>query len=185
MPQVLLLLACGCSRSAPPSSNALPTEPEKHPDAKSPSVFPHRYGGAEFVAPAGWSIEEVQGVFLILCPTIEADWQANISVEARADAEVRNLKAALDALIREIQKRKADFREIERAVARHANGFEFARVEYTCRESGGVELTEWEMIIQGSGKKRLFILASSASSVWQKYRPIFEDFLQSAKLVNR
>jgi len=134
------------------------------------------------MVPLGWSIEYVQGMVLMLSPTVEADWQANISVEARSDREFRDLDEALNSIAQELRDRKAEFQELDRIVTTHPSGFHFARLGYTCREAGGTALTEWEIVAQERGEKRFFILFSTATELRQKYDPIFDSFLESFTL---
>jgi hypothetical protein len=55
-----------------------------------------------------------------------------------------------------------------------------ATLEYTCANQG-TALTEWEIVIETDSKKRLFVLASSASAAWAKYQPVFQRFVASLK----
>jgi len=178
----LLPVTFACSRSAPPPVPASGGKPTATSMAAASEPPPYEYAGLQFVTPTGWSVEQVQGFVLILSPTVEANWQANISVEARSDPEARSLDAAVDSIAGQLRVRKAGFQELGRVVKTHPSGFQFARIEYTCREAGGTALTEWEVIIQAHGDARYFVLCSASTVLLDKYAPIFENFFKSIRL---
>jgi hypothetical protein len=115
-----------------------------------------------------------------MAPEIENDWQANLFLEFRKDAGGRTLEHALADVVPNLKDRKKQFREVSRKVEQHSGGFQVATLEYTCTDQG-TALTEWEIVIEADGKRRLFVLASSASASWAKDQPVFQKFVGSLK----
>lgn len=163
----------GCSKPPPATPN------KAH--AQAPSKAMYRMDDIQFELPRDWNAENIAGGLLVLAPTIEAGWQANIFLETRRDPENRSLEVALADLITGLRNSKSKFRETQRSSQESAAGLRFAVVEYTCQDAV-TSLTEWEIIISLSGQKRLFILASSSSALWEKYQPVFEAFADSLKV---
>ncbi len=163
----------GCSSSTTPEGADL--------SRKAESLSRQKFGGVEFVMPAGWTKESVGDGLLLTTPEIKNNWQANLFLEVREDAKSRPLEQALADLVPNLKERKESFREVSRKVENHSIGFRFGRIEYTCSEKGGTALTEWEIVIELDGKKRLFVLASSASAAWDKYQPLFQEFVASLR----
>jgi hypothetical protein len=169
----LLTGMVGCSQSA------IPPNRDSHDHAKGGrTLASHHYGGVAFAPPKGWTMEEVQGGLLIISPTIEANWQANLFLQVRQDNENRSLDEAMAEYIRNLKSQKHQFRDVNRAVENHLNGFRFGRIDYTCVQQE-TELRQCEWLIELEGTKRLFVFASSASSLWPKYQPIFREFIDS------
>lgn len=162
----VMLAACSRSPVTPPKKAA----PQAAPKAM------HRIDDIQFEPPGGWSTERIAGGVLILAPTIEAGWQANIFLELRRAPQDRSLEAALADNIAGLREAKSQFREIRRSVEETGAGLQYAIVEYTSKNED-TSLTEWEMIVPLSGQKRLFILASSASALREKYHPAFAAFV--------
>ncbi|MCE9591653.1 MAG: hypothetical protein K8S99_14145 [Planctomycetes bacterium] len=138
------------------------------------------FGGMVFTPPPGWSVEDAQGGLLILARQPEAGWQANLFLEAGAETALRSLEQSLDDYVANLAARRRQFREVGRMIVNHPYGFRFARVEYTCVDDA-VALTQWELIIELDGDQRLFVLASSASALWDKYRPAFQGVVDSLR----
>jgi len=155
--------------------------PEKSTDAlKSDSVPRQKFGAFEFVLPNGWTKENASGGLLLMAPEIENNWQANLFLECRDDPEGRPMEQALADVVPNLKDRKKQFREVSRKVEKHLGGFQTAILEYTCADQG-TALTEWEIVIDAGDKKRLFVLASSATASWAKYQPVFQRFVESLK----
>ena len=165
----LLAALVGCSSC---------TSPEKA--GEGDSVPRQKFGAFEFELPDRWTKEDAAGGLLLMAPEIENDWQANLFLEFRKDAGGRTLEQALADVVPNLKDRKKQFREVSRKVERHSGGFQVATLEYTCTDQG-TALTEWEIVIEADGKRRLFVLASSASASWAKYQPVFQKFVGSLK----
>lgn len=162
----------GCSGPARPSGT------RDVPTADAPA--PQQFAGVAFVAPPGWSSERLEGGLLLLAPEIEAGWQANLFLELREDEEARSLEEGMADLVPNLEARKQHFQEISRRIERQPGGLRFGRIKYTCANQG-TALTEWEVIIPLEGRKRLFVLASSASARWSRYQPAFQQFIESLR----
>ena len=150
----------GCSSSS--SNDKVGEAPE---DA---SASRQDFGPFEFVLPKGWTKENAAGGLLLMAPEIENNWQANLFLEFRDDPEERTVEQALADVVPNLRDRKKRFREVSRKAEMHPGGFQIATSEYTCADEGAA-LTEWEIVIRADTKKRLFVLASSASASWAKY----------------
>lgn len=161
-------------------SKPLATSPAPAPSPTKPKAI-YAMDEVRFELPSKWTAEDVQGGVLLLAPTIEADWQANMFLEIRGDLNQRPLEAALADYVSSLRNSKSGFRELQRSLGKTADGLQYALVEYEC-QSQGAALTQREIILPVNERKRLFILASSASSLWDKYRPIFDAFLGSLTL---
>jgi hypothetical protein len=133
-----------------------------------------------FTPPGAWSVEDIakQSGVLILAPSVEANWQANIFLELREDKENRALDRALIDVSGNLKSRKSQYRELSRSVKKTARGVPYGLLEYS-HQNGGTELLEWEVIVPLQGTTRLFVLASTAKSVSPKYLPAFQAFLDS------
>lgn len=160
----------GCDRPAPP--------PPAPPDQADAPVDRRSYAGIDYVLPPGWTAEEAMGGVLLMSPTVEANWQANLFLERRADEEGRTLEQALDDLAPGLAQEKENFHEVARNVADHPNGFRYATLDYTST-SDGTPLNQRETILDLGGGARLFVLASAASSTQGTYGPVFQSFLDS------
>ena len=137
-----------------------------------------KFGAFEFMLPDSWMKENAGGGMLLMAPNIENNWQANLFLEFRDDTEGRTVDQALADVVANLKDRKKQFREVSRNVEKHSGGFQIGSLEYTCADQV-TPLTEWEIVIEASKKKRLFILASSASASWAKYQPVFQRFIAS------
>jgi hypothetical protein len=168
----LLAGILGCSSSS--SSQGAGDTP--NPD----SVPPEKLGAFEFVVPTGWTKENAGGGLLLMAPDIENNWQANLFLELREDADGRTLEQGLADLIPNLKNRNKQFHEVSRKVEKHSGGFQMGKIEYTCADQG-TTLTEWEIIVEVDSRKRLFVLASSASGSWTKYQPVFQSFVGSLR----
>jgi len=162
----------GCSSSTTPQNTA--GVPMGHSEQRQ------RFGGFEFTKPNGWTTEKAGGGQLLMAPDVENNWQANIFLEYRDDPEARSLEQALADVVPNLNERKKQFRELSRKVDKHAGGFQIGTLEYTCADQG-TALIEWEIIIDAGNRKRLFVLASSATASWAKYQPVFQRFVESLK----
>jgi hypothetical protein len=176
---VVVIVAAVLSLSG--CSDNTQTRAPASPQTKSISQ-PHisRFAGLEFAVPPGWSRNEASGGLLLLAPQIEDNWQANIFLEARLDREMRSLEQAFIDLVPNLTARKTQFVELGRKTDRLPGGFECGILEYSCAQQGAA-LREWQVIVVLPGGKRLFILASSPASRWDKYRPLFKSMLDSFK----
>jgi hypothetical protein len=166
----LLAALVGCSSSTSPG------KPANAP--KNDSVPRQKFGDFEYALPNGWTKENAGGGQLLMAPDIENHWQANLFLEYRDDPEGRPLKQTLADAVPNLKDRKKQFREVSRKVEERAGGFQIATLEYTCADQG-TALTEWEIVIDAGNKKRLFVLASSATASWAKYQPVFQKFVES------
>jgi hypothetical protein len=168
----LLAGLTGCSEQAIPSKVGHTQEPDAPPR--------QRFAGVELVVPSGWTSEQVGQGLLIMAPEIEAEWQANLLLEVRQDGEARSLEQALADLVPSLTARKQQFRESSRGVESSRSGLRYGRLQYTCAAQR-TKLTEWEIVIELEENKRLFVLASSATAVWGKYKPVFHSFVESLR----
>lgn len=168
----LLLALVGCSASSSPERAA--GVPKVDSDQRQ------KFGAFEFVLPDGWTKETAAGGVLLMAPDIENNWQANLFLEFRHDPEERTVEQMLTEVVPNLKDRKKQFREVSRKAEKHPEGFQMATLEYTCVDQG-TQLTEWEIVIEVESKKRLFVLASSASASWAKYQPVFQRFVGSLK----
>ncbi|MDR1190673.1 MAG: hypothetical protein LBK60_03275 [Verrucomicrobiales bacterium] len=148
--------------------------------AQTPSQI-LRDAGVMFTPPGAWAVEDLaklNGV-LMLAPSVEANWQANIFLELREDKENRTLERSLADVSGNLKSRKNQYRELSRSVKRTARGVPYALLEYSQHPNSGPELLEWEVIVPLQGTTRLFVYASTAKSVSPKYLPVFQAFLDS------
>ena len=149
--------------------------------ADAPSKAAHRLDNIQFELPRDWTTESAAGGLLALAPTIEAGWQANIFLEFRRDPDNRSLEVALADYISALRDSKSQFRETRRSFQESAAGLRYAVVEYTCQNEDP-SLIAWQIIVSLLGQKRLFVLASSSSALWEKYQPVFEAFADSLEI---
>ncbi len=162
-----------CSKPSPATlNNARPPAPSK---------LMRRMDDIQFELPRDWTTENAAGGLLALAPTIEAGWQANVFLEFRRDLKTRSLEVALKDYISGLRDSRVQFRESRRSFLESAAGLRYAVVEYTCQNEG-TSLTQREIIVSLSAQKRLFILASSSSAMWEKYQPIFEALADSLEV---
>jgi hypothetical protein len=138
------------------------------------------FGAFEFVLPNGWTKENALGGLLLMAPDIENNWQANLFLEFRDDPDGRTVEQTLADVVPNLKDRKKLFREVSRKVEKHSGGFQIATLEFTCADEGAA-LTEWEIVIRADSKRQLFVLASSASASWARYRPVFQRFVGSLR----
>jgi hypothetical protein len=168
---VLLMVAAGPT-----------TEPTTAPTTVEMDV--KRFSGIDIPYPKGWSARELSQLdgLLIICPTTDADWQANVFVELRPVAHKRSLSDSLDSLAKELKERKHGFVQLDKRIATHPRGFEYGVIDYTCKDVTGLALLEHEVILPLSGDRRLYLLFSTAEAVKEKYEPIFEQMLEALRV---
>jgi hypothetical protein len=163
-------LAIGCSK--------------RNPEAKSSSwqTYTAIQGGYSFQHPPTWLVEVIPDVngILVMCPTIEADWQANAFFELRSDSGNRSVAKMLEDLVLNLKKEKSGFALLSSDVFTHPSGLQAGRIEYT-HNSDGTKLYDCETVIVIEDNNILFVLTSTASSVKQKYDPIFLKMVDSIK----
>jgi hypothetical protein len=137
-----------------------------------------RFAGREFAVPPGWTTEQAAGGLLLMAPHPEGGWQANVFLESRQDQENRSLEQALADISPNLKARKQQFIELSRRIDKNPNGIQYGLLEYSCTDQG-TGLREWEVVIELANSKRLFVLASSSASLWDKYQPLFKSLLDS------
>lgn len=135
-------------------------------------------GGVSFSVPRNWTREDVSGGTLLMAPTTEKDWQANIFVEPRVDREHRTLEQAINDLVPNLKSRKVGFKELSRSIKRTSSGLEYALLEYS-HSSQGVPLVDSEAVVALPGNIRVFVLLSTEQSLRAKYGPVFDAFLEA------
>jgi hypothetical protein len=135
-----------------------------------------------FEAPRGWSVETLEdGSRLIMCPAEEAGWVANMHFEIRKDNGGRGLRTCIDDLIPNLAKQKANFKLLQKTILTHPKGFKYGLVEYQ-HDNGETALTDWEVLMPMGGNYLLFALASTASSLTEKYHPVFKEVLATVSI---
>jgi len=147
------------------------------PTVPQPSAT-QRFAGHEFAVPAGWTTEQTAGGLLLMATQVEDGWQANVFLEERVDREGRSLEQSLADLAPNLKARKPQFKEVSRKIDKLPGGIAYGLLEYSCTQQG-TSLREWEVVAKLEGGKRLFILASSSSSRWDKYQPLLRSLLGS------
>jgi hypothetical protein len=139
--------------------------------------------GISFSYPAEWTIEEIEdssGV-LLLCPTIEKDWQANVFFDLSIETTNRKLPQMVDELIPKLNKGKPNFSLLGTARGNLHKGLEYGKISYTCKQDH-TDLSEEEVLIPLGEDKLLFVLTSAEISLKQKYQPIFESIINSIEV---
>jgi len=161
-----ILIGCFKKMSSAPS-----TSWRKHTETKS---------GYFFEYPSSWSAEAVPNMngLLVMCPVVEADWQANVFFELRMDPDNRSVSKVLEDLIPNLAKQKTGFKLVTSSVTTHSSGLQSGRIEYT-HNSNGTELNDCETIILLEKGNLLFVLTSTASSVKRKYQPTLQKIVDS------
>lgn len=196
---LIVTLLLGCEKPAATPPQAPPPPPPRSPSAPSAPTPPapahaaaaaaaaattragrHEFGGLTFVPPAGWAVEQTDSGRLLTAPSVENDWHANIFLDLAVDNEVRALESAIDTLSKNHAKQQPRFREIGRTVGDHPSGRRFGRIEFAC-EREGTPVTQWEFVLELEGQNRLFVVASAATASWEKYRPVFQKFVDSLR----
>jgi hypothetical protein len=167
------IILSGCSDNSP----ATPTTNPQDGQTSVPSTK-QRFFGLEFAVPTGWTAEQASGGLLLMAPQVEDGWQANVFLEKRVDQDKRSLEQALDELATNLKARKVGFVESNRKVDMLPSRLEYGLLEYSCTQQGTL-LSEWEVIVILPSGERLFVLASSPSSRWNKYQPLFRSLLDS------
>jgi hypothetical protein len=170
---LLVLLLC---------SFAPTTEPSTAPSAVELDV--KRFNNMDIPYPKGWTARELSqlGGLLIICPATEADWQANVFVELRADGRKRSPSDALDVLEKELKERKHSFRLLDKRIADRNHSFEYGVIDYACKDVSGLDLAEHGVIIPLPGDRHLLLLFSTAEAAKEKYEPIFEQMLEALRV---
>ena len=167
---LLALLMCCAAPTTGPST--APTAVEL--DVK-------RFNNVDIPYPKDWSARELSqlGGLLLICPTTESDWQANVFVELRASGLKRSLSDSLDVLEKELKERKHGFKLSDRRIADRDHDYEYGVIDYTCKDVTGLTLAEHQVVIPLPGGKQLLLLFSTAESAKEKYEPIFEQMLEA------
>lgn len=160
-----------------------PTAIPAMPPEATPAPARQLFEGMDFVPPAGWSRELVDAGLLFVAPEIEGNWQGNLFLEVREDSEGRSLEQSLADIVPNLRTAKQHFQEVSRQIESRPSGLRLGRIEYTCTYEG-IGLTQWEVLVELDGKKRLFVLASSTTAHWDKYLPVFQSLIGSLR-VNR
>lgn len=151
----IILLACGSREVA---------KPKRYVDASR---------GIQFEYPADWTVEDLreQNVLLLSSPVVEKNWQTNIFIELRTDADSatpHERRAA--ALADNLSRQKNGFRLQSMKNFTHPSGVPAAELIYT-HDSQGVALTEREILLWLTPGKVLFVTGSAVTSLWTKYEP--------------
>jgi len=164
------VLATGCSK--------------RKPESKSDSwrKYTVSQGGYSFEYPPTWSVEAIPDAngLLVMCPTVEADWQANVFFELRSDPGNRPVGKMLEDLIPNLKKEKTGFVLVSLTVMKHPSGLEAGRIDYT-HSSDATGLNDSETVIVLEENKLLFVLTSTASSVKHKYAPTLLKIVDSIR----
>ena len=145
-------------------------------------IYTAPQGGYSFQHPPKWSVETIpdgDGI-LVMCPTIEADWQANLFFELYSDSGNRSVGKMLEDYIPNLKKEKSGFTLVSSSVVTHPSGLEAGRIEYT-HNLDGTKLYDCETVLVLENNKILFVLTSTASSVKHKYNPTFLKIVDSIK----
>ena len=146
---------------------------------------PQKRGAAnelyDFDPPDGWEVGPESGGTLAICPTTEADWNANMFFDVGEDQEARSLAAAVDDLAASLLARKDQFELLGKEMRTHGSGFPYGVIRYRHRD-GEVRHCDHEMIVPMKDGLVLFILASTAEAVAAKYDPIFDRVIESLSI---
>jgi len=158
------------------------TAPSTAPD--SVEMDYRSFNGLNIPYPRDWSARELSLLngLLIVCPTTESDWQANVFVELRSEGRGKATSDLVDSRIKELKERKRNFKLVDQRVSQHPRGFECGVIDYTCDDVGGAHLTEHQVIVRLPDERRLYLLFSTADSNKQKYEPIFEQMLDALRI---
>ena len=166
----ILLALLGCNRP-----DAIPLARQ----AAIPQMM--QLEGVRFTPPPQWTAEDSEGGVLLLSPEAEDNQQANIFLQVRDDWDFHPLEDALARYSAELAKTKQQYSEVERKTIQHPSGIPLGLIEYTSRSSGS-DLTTWEILVEVAGGKQLFIMACSTTATWGKYKPVFEQFVDSLQI---
>jgi hypothetical protein len=127
-----------------------------------------------FNYPRSWSVEHIAQIngFILMAPSQEANWRANLFFEVRVDSESRTIEKAVNDLIPILRSRKSDFKLVRVSDIKLQSGRVAKRIEFT-HSKNGVALTEWEILVPMNNNKILFILAATVTRLKEKYQPSF------------
>jgi hypothetical protein len=108
------------------------TAPSTAPD--SVEMDYRSFNGLNIPYPRDWSARELSLLngLLIVCPTTESDWQANVFVELRSEGRGKATSDLVDSRIKELKERKRNFKLSDQRVSQHPRGFECGVIDYTC-----------------------------------------------------
>lgn len=162
-------------------------------EAKPPATAPAAAGtttaafeGVTFSHPAGWKVSATQdGKGLTVTAPDDAGWEPNVFFEFQPNADDKAVDELTASYIELLAARKTDFRVRTRSTEDHPGGFKYGRIEYTNSSEGspGVPLTQWAIVVPVAGKqRRLQVQAAAATAAWDKYRPAFEQIVDSIRL---
>jgi hypothetical protein len=145
-------------------------------------------GAYAFEYPREWSLEAIEqgdtrGV-LALAPEAEAGWRANLFISVGTDELSRDVLTGSRDLATNLRSAKSGFEllGIEPVTIRRGQA---ARIRYRS-EADGVRLTSWHVLAAPDDSEgevfRVFVDASTAATLEQRYLPVFEVVIQSLRV---
>jgi len=144
-------------------------------------IFGEQIPRFKFRKPSGWSVEDADGGKLLVCLEPEENWTANMFFELRRDDAGRDLSEMIDDLAGGLQAAKSQFVLVDSGLRPLATGQQSGFVEYL-HDEGRARLRDRQTLIPLAKPWVLFVLASTADVVRDKYQPIFEQVMESIVL---
>ena len=144
--------------------------------------------GLQFSTPAGWTAEDypqLNGV-LLLSPAAndapKSSWRTRILVEIGKPQSASDLSSLAANNAVSILGPGTQWREVARRTVRHAQGFDYGRVETTqVREPHAIR--DWRIVIKPKSSNELIVITlSCARALWDIERSGFEAFIDQLKL---